>query len=280
MVINGDFRVNGNFGMNNDSVINGNRFASGKLTANARLWTLDYYQRPANTSPRARPTNPAGSDDIAWPMGYAPDKTKNINLPEIALPAIGSLSELAGSAAGRITQNNSNLAVNVYSGAGPDGLAGTADDCCLVLDGSADPITINGAVIVPGDVIIRGQVTGQGVIYAGRNIHITGDLVYRNPPAWPKPDADPEATARVNAAKDLLILGAKGNVVIGNFTAAGWSNQVWSIMTADDNIAPYTVSATDAALGYDSDNNPANGYQFDGRLFVNEPNGGQIMSRI
>jgi hypothetical protein len=36
--------------------------------------------------------------------------------------------------------------------------------------------------VVPGDVIIKGQVRGQGTIYAGRNIHIVGAITYQQAP--------------------------------------------------------------------------------------------------
>ena len=52
----------------------------------------------------------------------------------------------------------------------------------LVLVGTAaNPIVINGPVVIPGDVIIKGVVTGRGTIYAGRNIHIVGELIYKKP---------------------------------------------------------------------------------------------------
>ncbi|MDP2990417.1 MAG: hypothetical protein Q8O57_07625, partial [Kiritimatiellota bacterium] len=187
------------------------------------------------------------------------------------------IDTLAAYAKGRITQG-ANTIVNTYAGAGPDGIAGTADDNCLVLDGSSSPITIHGMVVIKGDLIIRGNVTGQGAIYSGRNVHIVGDLSYVNPPGWPKPDSNPVQTAAINANKDLLILGAKGNIVVGNYTAATWSNRVWNIMAAA--ATPYSVSASDAVIGYDSDNNPANGYLFDGRYYINEANNGRRLSGI
>jgi hypothetical protein len=72
---------------------------------------------------------------------------------------------------------------------GPDGIAGTGDDDYpLVLvgaDNGSGVIEINGPVVIPGDVIIKGQVTGQGTIYAGRNVHIVGDIEYDNPALYP-----------------------------------------------------------------------------------------------
>lgn len=76
---------------------------------------------------------------------------------------------------------------------GPDGVAGVNgatgindDNDPLVLVGtSSHPIELQGLVIVPGDVVISGYVTGRGTIYAGRNVHIAGEIRYMKPPTWP-----------------------------------------------------------------------------------------------
>lgn len=71
--------------------------------------------------------------------------------------------------------------------AGPDGTPGNGDDRApLILYGTpTKPIVLNGPVVIPGDVIIRGTVTGRGSIYAGRNVHIVGEVRYANPTTWP-----------------------------------------------------------------------------------------------
>lgn len=70
--------------------------------------------------------------------------------------------------------------------AGQDNIPGNADDTTVVLIGTySQPLEINGPVVFPGDVIIAGTVKGQGTIYAGRNVHIIGDLRYQSPPTWP-----------------------------------------------------------------------------------------------
>lgn len=75
---------------------------------------------------------------------------------------------------------------------GPDGVAGTKDDKDpLVLVGrvswgSDRSVQVNGPWVIPGDVIIRGEVSGRGTLYSGRNVHIVGDgIYYRNGPIWP-----------------------------------------------------------------------------------------------
>jgi len=56
----------------------------------------------------------------------------------------------------------------------------------LILDGSSRrTIYINGPIVANGDVIIKGNISGQGTIYAGRNVHIVGDILYADPPGWP-----------------------------------------------------------------------------------------------
>jgi len=56
----------------------------------------------------------------------------------------------------------------------------------LVLIGTdSNPITISGPVVIPTDVIIKGVVKGRGTIYAGRNVHVIGEVTYKAPPSWP-----------------------------------------------------------------------------------------------
>ena len=226
-VINGDVRANGAFTFSSKPTVNGNVYASGAINNTVNHWSQKNYWSKAMA--QAPPTDPTdGSSAHAWPMGYdTVSVTKNANIPALTMPKIGDLDQLAATANGTISQNGTNIVVNVYAGAGPDGIAGTADDNCLVLTAlsSSKPITISGAVVVKGDLIIRGYVAGQGTIYAGRNIHIVGGLSYLNPPTWPNPDSNPTQTAVNNRADDLLVLAAKGNIVVGDYTSSTWSQQ-------------------------------------------------------
>lgn len=97
----------------------------------------------------------------------------------------------------------------------------------LVLIGSwKRPIVIDGPVYWNGDVILGGFISGQGSIYAGRNIHIVRDLIYKNPPKW-DPYSDYDDTARLlNARSDMVALIARGNIVIGNFLDEITANSV------------------------------------------------------
>ena len=89
------------------------------------------------------------------------------------------------------------------------------------------PLQINGRVFFSGDVIIYGQIQGQGEIYSGRNIYIADDLTYVNPPnefdgsqahniTMSNVSTNGKAIAAGMAGKDRLALFATNNVILGD----------------------------------------------------------------
>jgi len=123
------------------------------------------------------------------------------------------------------------------------------------------PIEIDGPVFIGGDVVIRGFVKGQGTIYAGRNIHIIGDISYLNAPSWPHgtteltmPAYAPEEVRKSNATRDLLGLYARGNIIIGDYTSEDW--------TADSNMK-YMKSYWSQSLACDTSLDSDIGYSTD-----------------
>ena len=86
----------------------------------------------------------------------------------------------------------------------------------LVLVGTAsNPIEINGPVVAKGDVIIKGYVKGQGTIYAGRNIHVVGDVTYLSFPEWPTLERN-SATGEIRAK-----MSSGSTVDVGSVCADG-----------------------------------------------------------
>lgn len=83
-----------------------------------------------------------------------------------------------------------------------------------------------------GDVIIKGVVTGQGSIYAGRNVYIADNLTYKNGPSTTRPADNSQATTEKwresNKGKDSLGLFAKEHVVIGDYSNSSWQSNVQS----------------------------------------------------
>ena len=268
----GNVRANGNFAMQSDPKVNGDVTAAinpalstaGTVTGTWRYDSLATYR---STSPAtARPTDPPSDTyDGRWRQGYPGTAVQRQGNAVLDMPYIADLTDyeyLANTMGGQIKIGGTLVVDKVYSGNGPDGVAGTPDDGTIVLIGtSAKPIEITGPVVVRGDVIIKGVVTGQGTIYAKRNIHIANNITYKNPPGWTKPDNTPATTVTKNAAKDLLGLAAKGNIILGDYTNATWKSATDYYMSPAF-TEPYATDASDADIGYDSDKNPATGYKF------------------
>jgi len=99
----------------------------------------------------------------------------------------------------------------------------------ILIGTEAYPIEIDGPVYFPGDVVIRGFVKGKGTIYAGRNIHIVGDITYKNPPSWPHknmsaPANHPQTVALRNKECDVLMLVSRGNIIVGDYSSDIWQS--------------------------------------------------------
>lgn len=251
----GDVRANGAFKVMGAQRIDGDVYANGSIDesqGNFFYSTMaEYY---ANASTRARPGDPPAPGEDFLEGGYDAfadlyDASNNprdpgrpqlhANQEKVDMPYLGDLSiyqTLAQSQDGTISQGGTVIVDNVYTGN-------------LVLVGTtANPIVINGPVVVTNDVIIKGVVQGKGTIYAGRNVHIINNLTYSDPPAWPKPDTDPDGTMAANANKDILALCAKGNVMFGDYNHSSW-NTVKKYLKPPFTSA-YEVDPTDAGIGY------------------------------
>jgi hypothetical protein len=120
---------------------------------------------------------------------------------------------------GRLARNGPNprgLVTGVFPSAALDGtgnpvLSSNPGDRSLLLVGSPqNPIRIEGQVVVRGDLVITGVVSGTGSIVAHRNVFVPNDLRYKNPPNYLLFDYERDESG------DLLGLIAGGNVLVGN----------------------------------------------------------------
>jgi hypothetical protein len=126
----------------------------------------------------------------------------------------------------------------------------------------ANPIVLNGLVVVRGDLIISGKVTGHGAIYCGRNVYVPKDLAYVNPPD-PVPLDRPteqqlETWLAANLGKDALGLFARNHIVCGDYTNSSWQSYVRSWVSDPRNKSeedaggdgiPNTRAGRDGILG-------------------------------
>lgn len=137
---------------------------------------------------------------------------------------------------GSITGPPTTLIFGIPEGSGPIAAIPTASNNPLVngkyegnliLKGGTltDPLVLDGDIYVSGDVIIEGYVTGRGAIYSGRNTYIAGELINANPADKPNTGAcsgitDPDAcaVANIRAGKDEVRIGARGNIIMGDYT--------------------------------------------------------------
>jgi hypothetical protein len=283
ITVNGSVRSNGDFSIR-DATVNGDAYASeneelgttGTVTGTIRNVGRDTYN--ASAPPAARPTDPSAPpedldhdgvldpgedlngngllDTFAFPDGYDGFCERHEGDPAVEMPYLGEMDyyrRLSVEKAGRITIGGKVIVSGVF-GDGP----GEGSD--LIMVGTpANPIVIDGPVVIDNDVALKGTITGQGTIYAGRNIHLLGDLTYARPPSWPKPMVDAGAVAGTNAGRDLVGLVARGSVILGNYTQSTWTSATRSYMKPPF-TEPYVVDEADRDIGfvtsYDAEGRP------------------------
>jgi len=180
--------------------------------------------------------------DLASYADYAREENGTLSYP--------SVTYTDGTGQSRTVPSGRISAERTLAEAGPSGDAALADAGSVLLVGTqANPIVIDGPVVVAGDVIIKGYVRGQGTIYAGRNVHVIGDIKYVNAPSWNHSltaDAAKSEQA-VNETKDMLGLVAKGNIVVGDAT----SSSIAANVNSGSDIA-YSCDEDDSSIGYPS----------------------------
>lgn len=260
-VVNGDIRSNYDVELRSRNLIlNGHSYASGVNDINKPYQTWSWATYKGNAyAPFFRPTyhvdqNSANAASV-FEFGYDDSDTHDYQVA-LDMPYISNLNDYkyyAETNNGTVQQGGAVVVSNVFSGTGPSGISGAADQGCLVLVGTAtNPIVINGPVVVDGDVIIKGFYTGQGTIYAGRNIHIIGDLTAVDSPEWKHPDtaaAFTNTTLPGNLNSDFLGLCAKGSIVIGDYRESGFVSGITPYIKPPFTSA-YPVTATDGDIGY------------------------------
>ena len=285
---NGDVRANGNMYLDTSCKINGEVWAArneelnvaGTISSTGKMDSRSAYWSSANTTTQSRPTSPTSNNGREWAGGYdAPTSTPTSNdlrnrlhaneETGIAMPWIGDLDQyveyareeggtLSGGLRysmdvnGTVTQKQNDTINAHFNGAGPSGDASLCDKGSIVLEGTAtNPLRINGPVVIDSDVVIKGYVTGQGTIYSGRNIHIVGNIQYKNPPSWSHPDSNPEATAKANSTKDLVGFAAKGNIVLGDASNSSiFTSSIKSYLSTQPYVQQYICDDSDKNIGY------------------------------
>ncbi len=91
---------------------------------------------------------------------------------------------------------------------------GVVTGSAILVGSVTHPLLVHGPVTFTQDAIIKGNVSGQGTIYTGRNVHIVGSIIYTNKPNFRGTD---QATIdKVNERADMVALAARGSVIMGD----------------------------------------------------------------
>lgn len=185
---NGDIRSNGDFDFREEPTVVGDVYASGDIRG---TW---------KTPPGQPYETHEGVEKLEMPNLQALDYYEGLAFEKNSFIKIGAA-----------------MVIDKVFGDGP-GESGN-----IILEGSpSNPIEIHGPVVIRGDVIIKGTIQGTGTVYAGRNIYIAADINYKNAPSSPRPASDnPEVVdqwVEANKDKDIIGLGARENVIIGDYT--------------------------------------------------------------
>lgn len=131
------------------------------------------------------------------PKQYYGDGTANPNYNQGAWIKVWNTSLNGGAGGYQTISTNGNVT-------GSAALIGT----------SAHPILMHGPVTFTQDCVIKGYVSGQGTVYTGRNVHIVGSIMYKNPPDFR--GTDQTTIDNANEKKDVLALAARGSVMMGD----------------------------------------------------------------
>jgi hypothetical protein len=256
---NGDVRANQDVDLQYSSIrLNGDSYAGGENTSRKLYKNLDWDDYGSQSfsgidfSDRVRPAEYTdynrSNPDTYWPQGYDEEVTFYDDAEVLEMPFIGPLDEYEdyAIAAGGVVRDSSKTVAAVWGDdSGENAGIGTNDTGCLILTGTAaDPINITGIVVATGDIYIQGYYTGQGTLYAGRNIYVLDNLIAVDPPVWPHSDRTPLVTAAANATKDFLGLCAKGSMVFGDYSTVDTS------LLKSPHTASHATDVSDAALGY------------------------------
>jgi hypothetical protein len=251
---NGDVYANMDLDLQYSSLkVNGDRYSGGEILTRQDykndIWTKYDDQTYANRTRPAEYTDYNKSNtNTYWPQGYD-DNVASYEWSDVKeMPFIGPLDEYqayAIAAGGTVSDSNKTVSGVWGDNAGENASIGTNDTGCLILIGTAaNPIVISNIVVATGDIYIKGYYTGQGTLYAGRNIHIIGNLIATDPPTWPHPDSNPQATANANKTKDFLGLCAKGSMLFGDYSSLDTS------LLKDPHTSSHATDVSDASLGY------------------------------
>jgi hypothetical protein len=229
----------GSGGANGGSKVDGNVFAAQGITDDDTVLT--------GANKKINGTEVTGNIEVNSRSNKLPKDQNNDGIPDF--PEIRR-EKARASAKGKVSNAATMIGVPLngtytgnYSSSNISGVDKTYNGNLILVGTASNPIDLSGDIFVEGDIIIKGVVKGIGAIYSGRNIYFAGDVTLTNPPSPVNEGicsgiTDPDACAKKNieAGKDVLRTGARGNIVIGDYTEFDSNNnwKPWSQRQSSD----------------------------------------------
>jgi hypothetical protein len=91
---------------------------------------------------------------------------------------------------------------------------GVVSGSASLIGSAAHPVLIHGPVTFTQDAVVKGNFSGQGTVYAGRNVQLVGSIIYNNPPSFTGSNLTTQNNA--NEKADMVALCANGSVIMGD----------------------------------------------------------------
>jgi hypothetical protein len=229
----------GSGGANGGSKVNGDVYAAQGITDDDTVLT--------GSNKKINGTQVTGSIEVNSRSNKLPKDQNGDGIPDF--PEINR-EKARANAKGKVNSAATMIGVPLtgtytgnYSSSNVTSIDKTYGGNLILIGTNANPIDLSGDIFVEGDVVIRGVVKGTGAIYSGRNIYFAGDVTLKNPPDAVNSGvcvgiSNPDACAKKNidAGKDVLRTGARGNIVIGDYTeydsAGNWNT--WTRRQSSD----------------------------------------------
>ena len=212
----GDNRVNWDFDFRSGPEVNGAIYANGSVTDAGT---------PVNPLEGTPPfSGYAGSD----PVDYVHTAVPRSKMPNLA--DFTQYEQAAVAEGGALYVGAEKMVDAVHNNPSQPG---------LFLEGTdAEPIRLDGPVVIAGDVVIKGMVTGIGTLYVGGNLYLAGDINYVNGPDFSTPpggmplDQQNQWVADAIAQeKDLAVFAVRESVLAGDVNSSSWRSRCYNPST-------------------------------------------------
>jgi len=180
---------------------------------------------PADKSAPVSPTNPVLTNnsriDTSTPSNPIPSTMDEIQATIDKFNGDGNIG--ASITGGVMATGMSKLApyttTSLPSAGMPANLTNGFNGNVILTGTQANPIKLDGTVVIKGDVMINGYVEGTGQVYATGNIYVPGDVIYNNQVVGGK-EVFGKNTSGQSDGNNLLGLVAGKNIIIGDYLSS------------------------------------------------------------